>query len=32
MTLNPEKGAILRAGGELMYIAEEKLNLGSQRR
>ena len=32
VTLNPEKGAILRAGDELMYIAEEKLNLGPQSR
>jgi voltage-gated potassium channel len=31
VTLNPDKGAILRAGDELMYIAEEKLNLGSPR-
>lgn len=30
--LNPDKGAILRAGDQLMYIAEEKLTLGSQRR
>ncbi|MBN1455582.1 MAG: NAD-binding protein [Methanomicrobia archaeon] len=29
VTLNPDKGAILRAGDELMYIAEKKLKLGS---
>ena len=31
VTLNPEKGVVLRAGDELMYIAEKKLKLGSSR-